>query len=980
VNKIFEYALRFTGNTADAKRQIEDLKKQTTALGAEIKQIGKSDAGSDGFGKQVKETEKDLQRYSDTSAKTALSQKQLSAAMRGVPAQFTDIITSLQGGQAPLTVLLQQGGQLKDMFGGMGGAAKALGGYVAGLINPLTIATAAAAAMAYAYYQGWDESNKLAKSLVFTGNAAASNVSGLYKMADAVASATGASKGASAEAVEAAVYAGKITSEMIGNVSEAALRLQRTGGAAMAETVKQFSELGKSPVEASLKLTDQYNYLTAEVYRQIKALMDEGREREAGALAQKAYADAANSMADDLEKNLSGIEKAWRKVKDEAGKAWDSMLGGGRKKSVKEQLAEVENQIAVAEKINQAKSSSAGVVPKSSFAGYGENLPQLEQERTRLKALVDEQEKVTEAKTKQNVEEQAGIKFLQLREKYLSDEKRLQREIAVIRQTGKEAGKSDKEIADAVAEAKAKKAKKDNSGDLRSALMAETKASAEAEMKILQQHFSEAGEAYKRAYDQRLISVRDFYTAQAFVQDQALAAQEAAVRKELDQAESGKENAKGRADIARATAEITRLEGELTVITEKRGQVATTANAKTESTLKTLKDKLDDLRQKMAETMGDASPEQIGEAVSKRYKDLLADAKLNAADVPGGVDLVEKMINVETAKDRLTQIQTAWQRTMGTLSAEEQRINILKENGLYSELEARTQILQLQRDAGVLLQEQIPALDQLAEKYPHLATQIAEMRNQWLRLSSVTDEWTSTFNGAAKSALAGFFTDATSRSKSFGQAAMDALNAIRNKMVSLAAEHLADEIFKTSGSSSSGGGLFGMLGGLFGGLFGGSSASAGTSSVPGFGGSGLGNGIVLRHLGGLIGSGGGLVRSGLSFSPDQIARAPRFHQGGLIGGEQLLVGKVGEEVLTEDDPRHIKNGGGMAPEIHIHEATGARVADVKSSTSNGRSSIEIFLEQADGYLARNLVKGQGQLTNAMETVGALSRGRSSRGG
>jgi phage-related minor tail protein len=53
-----------------------------------------------------------------------VSADQTAAALRGVPAQFTDIITSLQGGQAPLTVFLQQGGQLKDMFGGAGAAAR----------------------------------------------------------------------------------------------------------------------------------------------------------------------------------------------------------------------------------------------------------------------------------------------------------------------------------------------------------------------------------------------------------------------------------------------------------------------------------------------------------------------------------------------------------------------------------------------------------------------------------------------------------------------------------------------------------------------------------------------------------------------------------------------------------------------------------------------------------------------------------------
>ena len=77
-----------------------------------------------------------------------ISAAQTAAALRGVPAQFTDIVTSLQGGQAPLTVLLQQGGQLRDMFGSAGAAARALGGFIGGLIRPFTLAAAAAAALA----------------------------------------------------------------------------------------------------------------------------------------------------------------------------------------------------------------------------------------------------------------------------------------------------------------------------------------------------------------------------------------------------------------------------------------------------------------------------------------------------------------------------------------------------------------------------------------------------------------------------------------------------------------------------------------------------------------------------------------------------------------------------------------------------------------------------------------------------------------
>jgi hypothetical protein len=48
-----------------------------------------------------------------------ISVGQYSAAMRTLPAQFTDIATQLAGGQSPFLILLQQGGQIKDQFGGV---------------------------------------------------------------------------------------------------------------------------------------------------------------------------------------------------------------------------------------------------------------------------------------------------------------------------------------------------------------------------------------------------------------------------------------------------------------------------------------------------------------------------------------------------------------------------------------------------------------------------------------------------------------------------------------------------------------------------------------------------------------------------------------------------------------------------------------------------------------------------------------------
>lgn len=59
-----------------------------------------------------------------------VSAGQTSAALRQLPAQVSDIFSSLAGGQNPLMVLIQQGGQIKDSFGGVGAALHAIGGEI----------------------------------------------------------------------------------------------------------------------------------------------------------------------------------------------------------------------------------------------------------------------------------------------------------------------------------------------------------------------------------------------------------------------------------------------------------------------------------------------------------------------------------------------------------------------------------------------------------------------------------------------------------------------------------------------------------------------------------------------------------------------------------------------------------------------------------------------------------------------------------
>ena len=255
-----------------------------------------------------------------------MSAKATAAAMRGVPAQFTDIITSLQGGQAPMTVLLQQGGQLKDMFGGIGNASKALGGYIVGLVNPMTLLAAAAGGIAYAYYKGSQEADAYSKALILSGNAAGTTSGQLGSMAASISKVTGTQSAAAAALAEMAQASG-VGRDNLESFTRAAIRFEATTGSAVSETVKQFKELAKSPLDASLKLNDTYNYLTASVYKQIKALDEQGKTTEAADLAQKSFADTLDTRSKQIVQNLGYMERGWKAVKDAVLGAGDALAG-----------------------------------------------------------------------------------------------------------------------------------------------------------------------------------------------------------------------------------------------------------------------------------------------------------------------------------------------------------------------------------------------------------------------------------------------------------------------------------------------------------------------------------------------------------------------------------------------------------------------------------------------------------------------------
>ncbi|MEA4551314.1 phage tail length tape measure family protein [Klebsiella pneumoniae] len=324
---------------------LNKLDKQQQDL-AKFKSKGMLDTDTfDLYSKKIEETRNRLTGFRDDLGKTGQSAAQTAFAMRMIPAQMTDIIVGLSTGQSPFMVLMQQGGQLKDMFGGIGPAIKGVGGYVLGVINPVTLAAAAVGVLGLAYYKGSQEQDEFYKSLTLSGNLVGKTTGQLADIAARVSVVANSTTGVTAATLNQIVSSGKVAAESLERVTTAVVEISEATGIATEKLVGDFNDIAADPVAAITKLNDQYHFLTLATYNQIKALQDEGNQQDAARVATDAYANAMQQRANDIHQNLGILERAWDSLAKTAKGAWDAMLDIGREQTGTERISQIRKEI-----------------------------------------------------------------------------------------------------------------------------------------------------------------------------------------------------------------------------------------------------------------------------------------------------------------------------------------------------------------------------------------------------------------------------------------------------------------------------------------------------------------------------------------------------------------------------------------------------------------------------------------------------------
>ncbi|EFK9128005.1 phage tail tape measure protein [Escherichia coli] len=299
--------------------------------------------------KTASAVEQGLSRQALAAQKAGISVGQYKAAMRTLPAQFTDIATQLAGGQNPWLILLQQGGQVKDSFGGLIPMFRGLAGAVSLPAVGITSLVAATGALAYAWYQGDSTLSAFNKTLVLSGNQSGLTADRMLTLSRA-GQAAGLTFNQARESLAALVNAGVRGGEQFDAINQSVARFASASGVEVDKVAEAFGKLTTDPTSGLMAMARQFRNVTAEQIAYVAQLQRSGDE--AGAL--QAANDIATKGFDEqtrrLKENMGTLE-TWA---DKTGKAfksmWDAILDIGRPESSADMLASAQKAFDEADK------------------------------------------------------------------------------------------------------------------------------------------------------------------------------------------------------------------------------------------------------------------------------------------------------------------------------------------------------------------------------------------------------------------------------------------------------------------------------------------------------------------------------------------------------------------------------------------------------------------------------------------------------
>lgn len=346
--------------TAAGKTFIDSLEDQVAAIGKTRAELLELKAAQLGVSDRAAPMIARLKEQEESWKSGAISAGQYRNAMRYLPMQMTDIVTSLASGMPVYMVAIQQG-QLRDSFGGVGNALKAMLSMVTPArvaIGGLAGAVLLAAKAGSDYFTAYDEINK---AIIRTGNIAGTSALQIMASSQSISASTGATVGTVQSLMTELVGIGSMSQQQLEKATKATALAVETGIVSTQDITKAYKDIEKDPVKALQNLNEQFNFLTVSQLKHIDELVKQKDQTAAVTQAMDLFADTMAERGEQAYDSLTPFGRLWLDIKGWASEAmqrigqWVAELASN---TLKEFNAIYYSVAIVFQKLNQIISSS----------------------------------------------------------------------------------------------------------------------------------------------------------------------------------------------------------------------------------------------------------------------------------------------------------------------------------------------------------------------------------------------------------------------------------------------------------------------------------------------------------------------------------------------------------------------------------------------------------------------------------------------
>jgi len=288
------------------------------------------------------------------------------------------------------------------------------------------------------------------------------------------------------------------------------------------------------------------------------------------------------------------------------------------------------------------------------------------------------------------------------------------------------------------------------------------KAQLDAEFALLKDGLTRQQTALDAALEDRLVSVRDYYTQKTAIEQREIDAEIARKQQELARSQQVATTGRSENDRLRAKAEVAKAEADLITLNNRRTDIEQANARKAAQAERELADALAQAREELAQITGTATDADRQAAIERSYRDLRA--RLAAESDADGVSLVDRLINVKAAQANLAALEAQWRQVTERLRNAQEALQTQQQAGLLTEAQARQQIVALQQQSATEMERLLPTMQQAAQAIgPDAVIRVQAWRNELDRTKLTVDEMAPLWNRIGESfggALNGMITGA----------------------------------------------------------------------------------------------------------------------------------------------------------------------------------------------------------------------------